>query len=49
MRHVAVFFLLVGAFLMEWSMRGFMAACRELKLYWNTRNTCIIPENEENY
>ena len=49
MRCVAVFFLLIGAFLLEWHERGFVAACRELKVYWTTRNTYTIPENEENY
>lgn len=49
MQHLAIFFLMVGAFFMEWHLRGFKAACHELKVYWNTRDTYIEPENEENY
>lgn len=49
MRCVAVFFLLVGAFLLEWHERGFAAACRELQVYWKTRDRCDECTDEESW
>lgn len=44
MRCLAIFFLLVGAFLFEWHERGITSAWKELKLYWSTRSD---PDYEE--
>lgn len=37
LRYVGFVFLMLGAFLMEWSFRGFKAACREIGMYYKTR------------
>lgn len=45
MKYIAIFFLLLGAFLMEWSMRGFGSAWHQLKVYWRTRNDYTDEED----
>ena len=43
LKYVGFVFLMIGAFLMEWSFRGFKSACREMGMYYKTRH-CSYDE-----